>query len=563
MRQRKTTDERRSNNWDRCVGLASEAGHESGRAVKRSGLIAAFLSAVVPGLGQGYLGRWKRALLFAAPILVGSIVGFLILDLSTLDLLGYAVRPTVLKTVLLVNLAIALWRVVAITDAFASARESVTWWKAAVVGVLVLAVTLPHVVVTQYTLDAAYALDEVFVSDDEAPPQPFVFADDPFADDEILPTVADPKVTVQRYDTRSDRGRIFQDGAGDPDAVAVASWYRRSLERSREDLLGEDAEGVDRITILLVGGDGGPGRSGSRADSINVATFDVKTGKAAIFGIPRNMTHVPLPDEWSTAFTDLEKQLTPWAERRQWTDEDGDGEPDQFVPCHCFPDQINAIYPFTRTWTDTYPNEREPGLAALRDVLEIMLGLEIDYYAFVNMGGFVDVVDALGGVNVYVTRPVSIEMSPAKEGEEWHTVEIGTGWQRLEGLDALGYVRERRSSSDYVRMTRQRCLLKAVTARATPGTILTRFSRLSRAMANSVKTDIDVAYLPTLLEYAGALDFDDIETVGFVPPFYTPVLDSRGKPTPDLLRIQAMVQFALNADGSTTFDTGSESECRV
>ena len=82
-------------------------------------------------------------------------------------------------------------------------------------------------------------------------------------------------------------------------------------------------------------------------------------------------------------------------------------------------------------------------------------------------------------------------------------------------------------------------------------------------MANSVKTDIDVAYLPTLLQYAGALDFDDIATVGFVPPFYTPKLDDRGKPTPDLLRIQAMVRFALNADESTSFDTGSESECRV
>jgi LCP family protein required for cell wall assembly len=375
--------------------------------------------------------------------------------------------------------------------------------------------------------------------------------------------VADPKVTVSTYDVRDYRSRIFQEGLGDPDAIAMASWYGSTQGTTAVDRFGEDAEGVDRITILLAGGDGGPGRSGSRTDSINVVTFDTKTGKAAVFGIPRNMTHVPLPDEWSTAFTDLEKQLTPYAERKKWTDENGDGEPDQFVPCHCFPDQINAIYPFTRTWTETYPDEREPGLAALRDVLELMLGLEIDYYAFVNMGGFVDVVNALGGVNVYVTRPVSIEMSPAKEGEEWYTVSIGAGWRKLSGLDALGYVRERHSSNDYVRMARQRCLLKAVAAKATPATILRRFSALSKAMANSVKTDIDIDYLPTLLEFTGSLDFDDIATVGFVPPFYTPVLDFRGKPTPDLLRIQAMVQFALNADADTAFDTGANSECRV
>jgi len=353
---------------------------------------------------------------------------------------------------------------------------------------------------------------------------------------------------------------------GDPDAADAAQSYQASRDRTDEDRVlpaGFDAEATERITILLAGGDGGAGRSGSRTDVINVVSIDTSTGKAAVFGIPRNMTHVPLPARWSTAFVDLEKQLTPYAERRKWTDEDGDGEPDQFVPCHCFPDQINAIYPFTRKWTDTYPDEREPGLAALRDVLEIMLGLDIDYYAFVNMNGFVSVVNALGGVDVFVTRGVYIEMShPSIEGE-WVEVAVGRGWRRLSGLNALGYVRERRSSNDYVRMQRQRCLLKAVAAKATPATVVSRFSQLSRAMVRSVKTDIRVDYLPTLLEHTASLDLDDITTVGFVPPFYTPVLDHRGKPTPDLGRIQRAVQTALSAEAGDSFLIGDESECRV
>ena len=126
------------------------------------------------------------------------------------------------------------------------------------------------------------------------------------------------------------------------------------------------------------------------------------------------------------------------------------------------------------------------------------------------MRGFVDIVNALGGVDVYVERYVSIEMSPTREGDEWHTVQVGRGWHHLNGLDALGYVRERRSSNDYVRMERQRCLLKAVAAKATPSTILTRFSNLSKAMASSVKTDIPLSYLPKLLENTASLDFDDI-----------------------------------------------------
>jgi LCP family protein required for cell wall assembly len=529
---------------------------ESEVAVANNGLMAAFLSALVPGLGQGYLGRWKRAVLFSAPLLLGAAISYSILDISTSDLIGYAVRPTVLKSVLIINLVIVIWRVLAITDAFSLVDRKATWWRTGIVAALCLGVTLPHMVVTQMTLDAAYALDEIFVGEGDRGQRPFEFdADELFAVEELLPAAPDPKLSVPRYQPQGDRPRASLDRFVDLNGL---------LPLSSGDLTeAEPEEGMERITILLAGGDGGPGRSGSRTDSINVVTFDPTTGKSAVFGIPRNMTHVPLPREWSIAFTDLEKRLTPWAERRLWTDEDEDGEPDQFVPCYCFPDQINAIYPFTREWVDTYPNEREPGLAALRDVVEIMLGIDIDYYAFVNMNGFVNVVNALGGVNVYVTRPVSIDMSPAKEGDEWQHVEIGTGWRKLNGIDALGYVRERRSSSDYTRMQRQRCLLRAVVAKATPGNILTRLSKLSRAMANSAKTDIPLSELPTLLDFAASLELDDIETVGFVPPFYTPVLDFRGNPTPDLLRIQEMVQSALSADADTVFATGKQSECRV
>jgi LCP family protein required for cell wall assembly len=543
--------------------------------MRGNGLIAAFLSAIIPGLGQGFLGRWKRAVLFVIPVGLGAIAGVVLVDMSTFDLIGLAVRPDVLRTVLIVNLGIVIWRIIAITDAFSVSGTPRTWWRIAIVAALAVAVTLPHVVVAQYTLDAAYVLDEVFVAAGDEPVVADILDDDirvePISmaaleealDGDLLPALPDPTMETSRYEYDRIRPRMFQPGLGDPDAVEAALLYKASRDRTVADRVGTDAEGAERITILLAGGDGGAGRSGSRTDVINVVSIDTRTGKAAIFGIPRNMTHAPLPDRWSTAFVDLEKQLTPYAERRKWTDEDGDGEPDQFVPCHCFPDQINAIYPFTRKWTETYPDEREPGLAALRDVLEIMLGIDIDYYALVNMNGFVNVVNALGGVNVYVTRGVYIEMSDPKNEGEWIEVSVGRGWRRLNGLNALGYVRERRSSNDYVRMERQRCLLKAVAAKATPATIVSRFSRLSRAMVSSVKTEVRMDDRPPLLELTASLDLDDIATVGFVPPYYTPVLDHRGKPTPDLERIHAAVQFALASEAVYSFHTAEESECRV
>ncbi len=507
-------------------------------------------------------------MVMALPLLGLIVVAVVVVRTPSFELLGFVVSPGVLRGILVANLVIVVWRVAAVVDPYRLSRGTHSAWTSVTVLMLGFLVAIPHVVIAKYTLDAATALDQVFVTGD---PVPLVSLEEPIGPD-IRPTegstvldVPDPATVSLTTPPRAPvvRPYIFTAGIGDPDAVALPPKSAAPRPAHLGSLIGSDYDGLSRITILLVGGDGGPGRSGNRTDSIMVATFDTETGKSAVFGIPRNMTHVPLPEEWSTAFIELEKQLTPWEERKQWTDDDGDGEPDQFEPCHCFPDQINAIYPFTRKWVDTYPDEVDPGLAALRDTLEIMLGLEIDYYAMVNMSGFVRLVDALGGVRTYVTGHVQTEVSPAREGEDWIEIDLNPGWQRLNGHEALAYVRERRSVSDYTRMKRQRCLLKAVAAKLGPITVVTRFSAISRAVGSSVRTDIPIELLPSLLRHGSSLDFNDIATIGFVPPFYTPTVDHRGKPTPDLLRIHAMVRWVLNAGAETDFDTGTDSECRI
>jgi LCP family protein required for cell wall assembly len=534
---------------------------------ERSGVAAALLGAFIPGLGHGYVGHWWRALLMALPLIILVVLAAAASRLPTFDLLGLAVRPAFLRGVLIANAIVVVWRVAAVADPYRLSRGRHNLWGFAAVALLSFVVALPHVLVARYTLDAAYVLDEVFVSDGDAPASALAAEAStrpPFAlGNTAVFDIPDPALIPPIVTPLSSRNLIFREGVGDPEAVAHAMEFQQQTDQSVVSLFGSEASGADRITILLAGGDGGPGRGGSRTDAIMVATFDVVTGKAAIFGVPRNMTHAPLPERWSAAFVDLEKRLIPYAERKKWTDDDGDGEPDQFTPCDCFPDQINAIYPFTRKWYETYPDEQDPGLAALRDTLEIMLGIEIDYYAMVNMSGFVRLVDALGGIRAYVTSSVATEVSPAREGEGWITIDLKPGWRKLNGHAALAYVRERRSASDYTRMKRQRCLLKAVAAKADPATILTRFTGISKAVASSVKTDIDIDYLPTLLGFAAELNFSDVATVGFVPPFYTPELDHRGKPTPDLPRIHQAVAAALNADADTAFETGEDSECRI
>ena len=537
---------------------------------KRPGL-AAVLSAVVPGAGQWYVGRIRRAALVFLPtaVLIALMAAFW--SRGAVRIIELLVQPAVLWALLAINLVILLWRGFVVVDAFQVARDNTRpgWLAVVVLSVTLIAVAAPHVVFVAYDLEAIDLLESVFVDGDVAAP---VFEEDPplnatqsIPGDPIPIEVSDPALVPAPVivTPRSTRNLIFRYGVGDP--VAIASWPDIiSNPVPAIDLVpAVDTEGVDRITILLAGGDAGPGRGGLRTDTIIVATLDTSTGHAALMSIPRNMIQVPLKPEYDLAFIDLEQQITPWDVRRTWTDDNGDGVPDQFVPCHCFPDQINVIYPFTRGWTETYPDEVDPGMATLRDSVELLLGIEIDFYALVNMSGFVRVVDALGGVRVYVTNSVNTEVSPAREGENWIEVHIRPGWRRLNGHQALAYVRERKTSSDYVRMTRQRCMLKAVAASADPVTIVTRFASLSRAVKSSVRTDIPLDYVPTLVAQAAALDFDDIVTVGFTPPEYAPTANHRNQPIADVAAIRAKVQEILTADPSTLAETSEESECRI
>ena len=48
-----------------------------------------------------------------------------------------------------------------------------------------------------------------------------------------------------------------------------------------------------RYNVLLLGGDAGQGRVGLRPDSMTLASIDQQTGRTVLFGLPRNMAHVP------------------------------------------------------------------------------------------------------------------------------------------------------------------------------------------------------------------------------------------------------------------------------
>jgi hypothetical protein len=102
----------------------------------------------------------------------------------------------------------------------------------------------------------------------------------------------------------------------------------------------------------------------------------------------------------------------------------------------------------------------------------------------------------------------------------------------LSGKEALWYSRSRNETDDYVRMGRQKCLLRALARQADPGRILTKFEQLASATRRAIATNIPQALLPALVKLsAKAKDGAKISNLSFVPP-----LISTGNPDYALIR---------------------------
>lgn len=277
--------------------------------------------------------------------------------------------------------------------------------------------------------------------------------------------------------------------------------------------------GAQRLTFLLLGGDAGVGRPGLRTDSMMVATVDTVSGQAAVFGLPRNMAGFRFSD--GSIFEGTSRGI------------------------------LNEVY----MWGQRNPERfggPEPGIAALKDVAETTLGLAIDHYVLVDMAGFADLVDAMGGVTVNVSRPISAPLYDAVTGEHV-TIIFEPGRQHLDGDLALAYSRSRTNSNDYDRMARQRCVVTALVDQAGPLTMARSFGAILNVFEKSVTTDIPSSRLPYLLNFAPTVSTEQMTVVGFDREYRSGEKTAAGYAIPDFEKIQAVVGQVT--DG--TWESGS------
>ena len=276
--------------------------------------------------------------------------------------------------------------------------------------------------------------------------------------------------------------------------------------------------GRDRVNLLLLGGDGQVGRYGIRTDSVILVSMSTRTGDTVMFSLPRNMMNAQFPADsplhalYPDGFT-------------------GYGDPAAYM-LNAIYGQVPALHP------GILGHSSNEGADAVKQAVEGTLGIPVDYYLLVNLDGFKEIVNAMGGVTVNINTPIPIQGDTDRGIPPVGYLQPGPN-QRLDGYQALWYSRGRWGSTDYERMLRQRCMVDAIIDEANPFNLLRRYQALAAAGRDLLRSDVPSKLLPAFVDLALEVKHADVRSVAFVRS------DDFYPEAPDFAWVQAQVQRAL------------------
>lgn len=479
------------------AGALGERVARVARGVRQSALLAAVLSGLVPGLGQLWAGSARRALVVALPVVLA--IGGIAAVVATSDrtaLLGALLSPDALTVFLVANALLLVYRILATVDAYRLARRR--WGGpgpilrgASILGLAaLLTVTgIEHALPAALAQETYDAVTTVFDSDEPPPPEEAVLPDDDFGD---VQSSAAPVESPVPIEAPTGAPTVGPPVPGIPSAGPLLTPNPPPTPGPTVAPSNVPAWAADgRLDLLLIGTDAGPDRWKLRTDTMILLSVDVRSGRAALFGFPRNLVNVPLPRETAGAFA-----------------------------CHCWPGLLNALWVYADGHPSRFPGGDRRGFRAVAGAIHELSGARIDGLAVVDMNGFVDVIDVLGGLRIRVPEAIHDRMYPKPDGGGLMELNIAAGLQTMDGFTALAYARSRHQDSDYGRMGRQQEVLLALGAQLKPCRLVGRLPSLLPIVRRSVWTTVRTKDLPGLLELAARVDVRRIKRVAFTPSTY-------------------------------------------
>ncbi len=246
-----------------------------------------------------------------------------------------------------------------------------------------------------------------------------------------------------------------------------------------------------RINILITGMDSSHDRNHSLTDTMIVASIDPVDRTVALLSFPRDISDFPL-----------------WFGGR-------------------YGGKLNSLFTYSRLNPSRF--EGVGGLPALAKELGYLAGVPIQYFASINLDGFQELIDLVGGVDVVNPKPIDDPQYDWLDGTHGFTLPAGP--VHLDGRIGLAYVRSRYGvgDNDYTRAARQQQVLAALRKKLTDPAVLLKLPQLIDAAASMIRTNFPSDRVDDMLGLAREIKDQDIDKIVLGPPYvYHPPTSSTG-----------------------------------
>lgn len=223
-----------------------------------------------------------------------------------------------------------------------------------------------------------------------------------------------------------------------------------------------------KTNFLLLGVAGFAEEGGNLSDSVMLVSLDSKAGSLSMLSLPRDL----------------------------------------FIASDVGDRKLNEIYAIAR-----YKNNKngQKGLSIVKDAVGRFAGIDIHYGAVVDFNIFEEIVDAIGGIDIFVPQDIVDPFYPA-DNYDYQTFTIRKGKQNIDGATALKYARSRKTTSDYSRAKRQQDILYAVADKARSINLLSdpkKVKEFFQIYKKNVVTDINLVEMLALAKVGIGLDSSD------------------------------------------------------